>query len=315
MLVEEILAYIYVEAYNEIYFRGMFKIMAAEALLEQYNELKKQAKEGVYRPEITTILGNIYEKSLSFLADKQHEQLTSKVTGKNYFAFKNDRKISRAINLDLYKPDYSMWERFSSAMVDDNLTGFSVEEINTLLYTIPISFVASIDLVKDGDQKTPGTFFEYYIAYFYTWRLGVEPKKEIEIHNVDSERTNLPTDFVYNLGPRLRKFHLPVKLSTRERSIMLWAHQKLLDGAYGIDRFMGTPVILAETKVDKRKKEVTEICLPAQWRVYQSYIARLKRVYYLDPPTAYCDLDTEFPSLSVKPFSEFFSEWADLSPM
>lgn len=50
---------------------------------------------------------------------------------------------------------------------------------------------------------------------------------------------------------------------------MLWAHQKLLDGVYGIERFMGIPVLLAETKTDNKKKEVVEICLPEQWRVYQ----------------------------------------------
>ena len=95
---------------------------------------------------------------------------------------------------------------------------------------------------------------------------------------------------------------------------MLWAHQRLLDGVYGTERFMGTPVLMAETKTDKRKREVVEICLPEQWRVYQLYIAKLKRVYYLDLPCAYQRLNEEFPPLSVRPFADFFFEWSDLSP-
>lgn len=92
------------------------------------------------------------------------------------------------------------------------------------------------------------------------------------------------------------------------------ASTRLLDGVYGTDRFMGTPVLLAETKTDKARKEVVEICLPDQWRVYQLYIAKLKRIYYLDLPAAYSKLNEEFPPIRVRPFGEFFLEWADLSP-
>lgn len=288
--------------------------MVKATILGKYEDLKKQVKNGLYRPQVTQIISDLYSESLSYLTPISKEQLISKVGGKQYFAFSNERKISRAINSGLYAPDYSNWEKFRSAMASDDLGKFSADEISKLLYTMAISFCACIDLMKDGDQKTTGTFFEYFIAYFFTWRVGVEPKNSIQILNVDSEDTKLPTDFIYNLGPKKPKFHLPVKTSSRERSIMLWAHQKLLDGVYGIERFMGTPVLLAETKTNKAKREVVEICLPEQWRVYQLYIAKLKRIYYLDPPTAYCELNKEFPALTVKPFSEFFSEWSELSP-
>lgn len=288
--------------------------MAKEQILQHYDNLKKLVKGGLYRPEITSALGEIYQESLSYLAPINREDLISKVEGKQYFAFSNQRKISRAINSGLYVPEYSKWEQFRSAMSRNDLGDFSTDEIGKLLYTMAISFCACVDLIKDGDQKTTGTFFEYFIAYFFTWRVGVEPKNSIQILNVDSEDTKLPTDFIYNLGPKKPKFHLPVKTSSRERSIMLWAHQKLLDGVYGVERFMGTPVLLAETKTNKVKKEVVEICLPEQWRVYQLYIAKLKRIYYLDPPIAYCELNKVFPALTVKPFAEFFSEWSELSP-
>ena len=223
-------------------------------------------------------------------------------------------KISRAINQSLYQPDHTQWKTLRTAMEANDLKGLTPDQITHVLYTMAISFCAAVDIIKDGDQKTPGTFFEYFVAYFFTWRVGVEPTTSIPVLNVDGENTRLRTDFIFNLGAKQRKFHMPIKTSTRERSIMLWAHQRLLDGVYGTERFMGTPVLMAETKTDKRKREVVEICSPEQWRVYQLYIAKLKRVYHLDLPSAYQRLNEEFPPLSVRPFAGFFFEWSDLSP-
>jgi hypothetical protein len=85
----------------------------------------------------------------------------------------------------------------------------------------------------------------------------------------------LPTDYVFDLGPNRAKFHVPVKTSTRERMIQVWAHQRVLDGVCGTGRFLGIPIILAETKTGRKKREVIEICLPDQWRIYQMHIAQL----------------------------------------
>ncbi len=241
--------------------------------------------------------------------------LNSKVEGKEYFAFEKGKKFSRAINRNLFVPDLEPWNELKEAMRKGGLSGFHPQDITKTLYTMAISFCAAIDLIKDGDQKTPGTFFEFFIAFFFTWRCGVEPSNSIKILNIDDQDTSLPTDFIYDLGPGKQKFHVPIKTSTRERSIMLWAHQRLLDGVYGIERFIGTPVLLAETKMDSRKREVTEICLPDQWRVYQSYIAKLKRIYYLDLPAAYEKLNREFPPLRVKEFGDFFFEWDALTSL
>jgi hypothetical protein len=111
-----------------------------------------------------------------------------------------------------------------------------------------------------------------------------------------------------DLGPRKAKFHLPIKTSTRERVIQVWAHQRVLDGVYGTGRFLGTPVILAETKTDSKSKKVVEICLPDQWLIYQMHIAQLKRVYYLDVPVPYARLAGAFPRLYVRAFGDFFHE-------
>jgi hypothetical protein len=285
--------------------------MPRHQLLEKYDALRKQCKITIFGEKNRELLDDIYSDCLAFLNGASRQPLLSKVLGKEYFAFTHGARISRAINKGLYSGNIKEWRGLCNAMDGNDLSTFDAEKITRILYSMAISFCASIDLIN-GDQKTPGTFFEYFIAYFYTWRVGVEPTSSIQILNIDEEDTKLPTDFVFNLGSKKPKFHMPIKTSTRERSIMLWAHQRLLDGVYGIERFIGTPVLLAETKTSTAKKEVTEICLPDQWRLYQLYIARLKRIYYLDVPAAYAKLNEEFPPIHVYPFGKFFFEWSTL---
>ena len=170
-----------------------------------------------------------------------------------------------------------------------------------------LAFAVTWTFTRREIKKRQEPFFEYLIGHLFSRRLGVNPTTRLPVLNIDME-TTLPTDFVFNLGKDKPKFHLPIKISTRERVIQVWAHQRVLDGVYGTGRFLGTPVILTETMTDQRKREVIEICLPEQWRIYQMHIAQLKRIYYLDVPVSYDKLNLVFPRLNVKSFGHFFFE-------
>jgi hypothetical protein len=163
-------------------------------------------------------------------------------------------------------------------------------------------------VTSDQDKKTPGTYFELLVGHLLALTFGVQPRNRVEVLTVEDERSTLPTDFIFDLGPRQLKFHVPVKISTRERVVQVWAHQRMLNGVYGEGRFKGVLVALAETKLDLQKLEVVEICLPDQWAVYQRFIARMDRVYYLDLPAKYAALATAFPYIPVKTFGAFFKE-------
>jgi hypothetical protein len=121
-------------------------------------------------------------------------------------------------------------------------------------------------------------------------------------------KATLPTDFLFDLGAQKCRIHLPVKLSTRERVVQVWAHQRVLDGVYGVGRFRGILVVGTETKAGTKNLKVTEICLPDQWAVYQMFISQLRRVYYLDVPGRYLRLPGVFPYIQVKTLSAFFTE-------
>ena len=254
-----------------------------------------------------SLITDIAHESLGFLKKHGRVELKSLIHDKHYFAFASGKKISRAVNSELFMEDISAWDKFLDSIESKTVTRVESLLATRLIYTVAISFCCFIDLTKDGDQKTPGTVFEYLIGHLFARRLAVNPTKELEVPNLDM-KTTLPTDFIFNLGPEKAKFHLPVKTSSRERVIQVWAHQRVLDGVYGTGRFLGTPVILAETKSDKRKREVIEICLPDQWGIYQMHIAQLKRIYYLDIPTAYRKLNEVFPRIAVRPFGDFFQE-------
>ena len=275
--------------------------------LGSYSKLQKGFSKDVLNENNRSLIGECVRAALKDLKNKDRIDLRSLVPQKKYFAFLGKKKFSRAVNESLFLDNPKEWDDFSTALAKNKFEGFSIERITRIIYSAAISFCCYVDIHKEGDQKTPGTFFEYLIGHLFSWRLGVNPITRLPVLNIDME-TTLPTDFVFNLGKDKPKFHLPIKISTRERVIQVWAHQRVLDGVYGTGRFLGTPVILTETKTDQRKKEVIEICLPDQWRIYQMHIAQLKRIYYLDVPVSYDKLNFVFPRLNVKSFGNFFFE-------
>lgn len=116
-------------------------------------------------------------------------------------------------------------------------------------------------------------------------------------------------DFLIDVGTNHPKVHLPVKMSSRERVVQAWAHQRLLNAAYGDGEYRGIMVLFSETKLDSRSLEVVEICVPDQWLAYQALLAHMDRIYYFDVPVRYQALTAQFPDvIAIKPFGDFFNE-------
>jgi hypothetical protein len=98
-------------------------------------------------------------------------------------------------------------------------------------------------------------------------------------------------------------------MSSRERVVQAWAHQRLLDAAYGDGQYIGVMVLFSETKLDSRLLEVVEICVPDQWLAYQTLLSKMDRIYYFDVPKRYQELTTNFPkTIQIKQFGKFFTE-------
>lgn len=278
-------------------------------IINMYKNIGKMIKVDSQNREISEEFLVLHKNVLSFLGECKQTSLISKVPNKEYFSFDNGIKKSRAINKDLFTADILLIKQVIESITLKDFTNITAAQITSVLYSMAISFCAAIDLMKNGDQKTPGTFFEYFTCNWIAKALKINPRNQVEVLNLDMEDTTLPTDYIFDLGKNQPKIHLPVKTSTRERVIQVWAHQRVLDGVYGNGRFLGILVSLSETKVDQKSLEVVEICLPEQWRIYQMFIAQMKRIYYLDLPHKYHELQNVFPPIPVYPFGEFFMEY------
>lgn len=281
-------------------------------LSKKYELLKKQTSISALGADTAKALIDVVQYSLKFLSQCNQIPLNSSVPGKNYFSFKakkKAKKISRAVNKDLFASDTA--NKLEEAL-SKNLSDLPLAERERFLYTVAISYCCAVDLLKTGDQKTPATFFECLIGHLFARSLGVNPRTQVEVLRLEEESSTLPTDFIFDLGTAKPKFHIPVKTSTRERVIQVFAHQRVLDGVHGFGKFTGILVCLTETKLNHDTKEVIEICLPKQWVLYQRFIAPMKRFYYFDIPKKYAGLALGDPPMAVMSFAKFFDEAKDL---
>ncbi len=279
-----------------------------------YRALQVAAMPGLGRPEVIAPLLECIRRSMDHLASVPQTSLTSLVPGKEYFAYSETRpkvRSSRGINRELFTPDVDHVVNTIAALLAGDVPDDPLD-LHTALYTAAIALPAAIDVTKDGDKKSPGTYLEILVGQLVATMFQTQPTKSVVAPTLDLE-ISLPTDFVFDLGPNKSRIHLPVKASTRERVIQVWAHQRVLDGMHGVNRFRGLLVVLAETNRQSVNNSITEVCLPKQWTAYQMYIAQLHRVYYFDVPDKYKTLRDNYPFLEVKSFADFFYEYESIA--
>lgn len=251
-------------------------------------------------------------RSLQFLsAECSPVALTSRVRGKVYRGFRRNQPpqvVSRPANDAYFLSDVAvverMWEDWPRGTVPP-------ADLQRFFYTVALAPCLAMELFDRQNKKGPATYFECLIGYLFAKTLGTEPRKKATLP-VQSRTVRLTMDFLFEANNHA-SMHLAVKMSTRERVVQAWAHQRLLDSAFGVGTYRGVMVLFGETKLDSRSLEVVEICVPDQWLAYQALLSRMERIYYFDPPERYCNLGGAFPGLiQLKPFGDFFNEIASV---
>lgn len=307
-------------------------------ILNEYNLLKESFNKDPLNSAVTDIIISIHNKCQHELKSKEKHILKpgNGTVGKTYFYFSDGKKHSRPVNQSLFEAGYQSATDYSGKPVqiekevstnkidwflhnlkNNNIKKQSADDITSALYAISMEFCCSTDLITSNSQKICGTYFEKLIGHIYSRYLDVAPSSTQYACELDSTSIKIPTDFIFNLGPNLPKFDVPVKTSTRERCVEVWAQQRILDGAYGAGRFLGLLTCISEAKMNSENKDhskwkVDDVCVPNQWINYQLFIAQIKRAYYLDVPNRYAQLNNSFPKIHVKKFGEFFFEWETL---
>ena len=275
-----------------------------EQLSLQYRRLKRICVPDLGSAPVADLLCEMGLRARHILQTAERVPLTSR-TGKSFFSFRAASQ-SRPINESLFAEG----REFDGLLraFRRGFEGRDHEPIVRSTYSIAYSIFAAHD-VSDVGRKASATVFEILIGHVVARTLAVSPRKKVRIPESDAD---LPTDYVFDPGPRSRKIHLPIKTSTRERAVQAWVHQLVLERIFGAGVYRGILVVASETKRDARTGEVIEICVPRQLQMFQSRVAEITRIYYLDPPRAYLELANAFPRVDVKPFGQALAEIPEL---
>ena len=185
------------------------KTPAAASILDKYERLRRVLGHA----DGTSLIAEIVGECASFLGGETRVlPLKSLVEGKGYFAFRNKdvkARTSRPVNEALYVSDAQVLARqLEKLKANPAMDWLSADECNRFLYTLAMAFCAFNDMTSGQDKKTPGTYFELLVGHLLALTFGVQPRKRVEVLTVEDERSTLPTDFIFDLGPRQLKFHV-----------------------------------------------------------------------------------------------------------
>ncbi|GAB2782094.1 hypothetical protein GCM10027040_05170 [Halomonas shantousis] len=247
----------------------------------------------------------------------------------NYNAFFSGNEISRPIRPDIFIFDVSNFVNEYDALLrsfnkrPDLWSGVERARANAVVYTAVMSVACCYDLWQKGSRKTPGTFFEVLMAAILQALLPEElfskhiPLAEL-VHDesVDVEDDALPsngkenassvsTDLVIKSRYSQASLVVPLKITTRERIVQPFAHQRILDAAFGASAYTSFLVCISETQQVKNKAKVNHICVPGTVKLFQKYLAPVGGLYYCDVPPRYNTADV-LEVIPVKTVGDFF---------
>lgn len=265
------------------------------------------AKDWKGRP-CSEAIRRLVKTSLEFLERECKEvSLLSLVPKKSYLAFSTQAKpdlLSRPANSRLFVLDSTTVDHQWDDWFQGNLV---TSELERMSYTASVAPCLAMELFDRQNKKGPATYFECLVGHVFSRRFDVLPSKAARLP-VGGRSVRLTMDFIFEGDQARPGHHLAVKMSTRERVVQAWAHQSLLDRAYGTGKYLGMMVLFSETKLDLKKREVVEICVPEQWIAYQSLLSRMEVIYYLDIPARYAALAEDYPQLfRIEQFGSLFS--------
>lgn len=281
-------------------------MVTASQLNAAYDTVKKACQDDWLSISASKAILDLAVTSLEFLTkDCERADLRSLVPGKEYISFSRNGVIARPANTRLFTTDSTAILRDWPLVSDGSLDTARLER---MLYTVALAPCLAMELLNRGNKKGPATYFECVIGHIFAKSLGTGPIKGARLP-VPGSSVRMTMDFLFDTAGDFPNIHLPVKMSTRERVVQAWAHQRLLDSAYGEAYYKGIMVLFSETKLDSKKLEVVEICVPDQWLAYQSLLSKMERIYYFDLPVRYQQLTDSFPSvIQIRPFHEYFTE-------
>ena len=300
-------------------------------LMKEYRAAKK--RYDAYNPAIEGCL-DVATTCLKLLCDNSDLRYFgdfSKVDPIQYHVAEGNNRLSRPFRPELFIADVDDFSEqaseFAKRLAPDE--DYDADLFDRVVYTAVSSFSLCIDLWRHKSRKTPGTFFEVFIgsaaiAAFPNYEsskhvpivdedLGDDVDAMTETDEVDGDATefsgnSVSTDLVITNPANNRGAVIPLKITTRERIVQPFAHQRILDSAYP-GKFASFISCISETQRDDNGTTVKQVCVPGTVALFQKHLASVNGLYYCDVPRRYAQDDLA-QIIAVKPFSQLFIDVA-----
>jgi len=263
----------------------------------------------------------IIEHAMFLLKKDANYDFFGSFTGKNvqeYCSFTYHGECSRPIRDDIFISDFKIFslefKEFHTKLrnIGSTWSWLDSQRANKIIYTSVMSVACCFDLWKKGSRKTPGTFFEIFMAAILKWMLPNETFSkhiplldEINENPGISDSSSVSTDIVIRSSTYSnRNIVIPLKITTRERIVQPFAQQRILNSFFGENIYFSFLACISETQQDKNKKKVNQICLPGTIKLYQKHLSSISGLYYCDIPERYLGNDLT-DIIPVKSMGEF----------
>lgn len=256
-----------------------------------------------------------------------------------YSAFTSGQAISRPVHPDFFTATNNDFEVNLETVLkiakdpERKWTDSERKLSSQTIYTAIMSFACCYDLWNPKARKTPGTFFEVFMAgllqsvftdiafskHIPLTKIldagGSPPNAEdnpdqdeaISDGNEGDEKSSVATDVVLSAPNKKGGIVLPLKITTRERVVQPFAHQRILDAAFEPGTYKSLIVCISETQLDKEAKKVKQICVPGTIQLFQKYLAPIEGIYYCDVPQRYAKNDVT-DVIKVKSIGHLFCD-------
>lgn len=263
--------------------------------MNELDRLHKAAKQQYDRGgSPTSQLRDVVVHALGLLSRGATTRFLATCDNKLYSVFQAGQLTTRPYLPALFEADQGHFERgwadvLAAASPLEHRFGLDPHATNAVLYTAVGAFALCYDLWRPGSRKTPGTFFEVLLGTLL--QLVLPHHRRAGHVLLPGQTENVSTDIVFHRpGAEAGGLVIPAKITTRERVVQPYAHQRILDSIFGEDAFKSTLVCMSEMQRDG-DGNAKAICVPGTIRLFQMHLSRLSGIYYLDPPARYLDHD------------------------
>jgi hypothetical protein len=248
-----------------------------------------------------------------------------------YSVAESEGVLSRPFRPEIFIADPAQFAEEAIVLLASlgNPQGINPDALDRIVYTSITAFSLAYDVWKPKSRKTPGTFFEVVIGsasrvifpgYVLTKHIPIKDLPvteaadalaetcEIEATSDEAEFSgdSVSTDLVITNPKTGKGAIVPLKITTRERIVQPFAHQRILDSAYP-GQYASFVACISEVQRDDKTTTVKQICVPGTIALFQKHLSKINGLYYCDIPRRYAQDDFN-RIMPVKPFHQLFSD-------